>query len=203
MPGQEKLTLRADIKYKSNWQQGTLKAQRRNKWICALKSSMAKLNIFGPGGDPGGHPGPAKYTLVPWEEVKRKEDEEEHHRHATSHSPELQIPKGDWTFADQNSAIGASPRLACGGMCADAVRVHAPTVDNAQDVFDEGSQLYMPRPQQTPGATPRMRNATMPSMPTAVSMPAPAPGMPTASAPPLMEEIELNTPRADQLYHNV
>ena len=37
MPAQGKLVLKADIKYKSNWQQGALKVQRRNKWICALK----------------------------------------------------------------------------------------------------------------------------------------------------------------------
>lgn len=52
IPGQGKMVLKADIKYvkrlslcteltksryKSNWQQGALKVQRRNKWICALK----------------------------------------------------------------------------------------------------------------------------------------------------------------------
>jgi len=31
------MVLKADIKYKSNWQQGALKVMRRNKWICALK----------------------------------------------------------------------------------------------------------------------------------------------------------------------
>lgn len=37
MPAQGKLVLKADIRYKSNWQQVSLKIQRRNKWICALK----------------------------------------------------------------------------------------------------------------------------------------------------------------------
>lgn len=37
MPGQGKLVLKADIRYKSNWQEVSLKIQRRNKWICALK----------------------------------------------------------------------------------------------------------------------------------------------------------------------
>jgi hypothetical protein len=37
IPGQSKMVLSADIRYKSNWQQGALKVQRRNKWICALK----------------------------------------------------------------------------------------------------------------------------------------------------------------------
>ena len=111
MPGQEKLTLRADIKYKSNWQQGTLKAQRRNKWVCALKSSLAKLRIFGPAGDPHAGAGPAvqKYTQVPYEDVLRQEQAEARHApHPSGGSDaELRIPKADWTFADQNSAIGA------------------------------------------------------------------------------------------------
>ena len=37
IPAQGKMVLKAEIKYKSNWQQGALKVQRRNKWICALK----------------------------------------------------------------------------------------------------------------------------------------------------------------------
>ena len=106
MPAQEKLVLRADIKYKSNWQQGTLKAQRRNKWICALKSSLTKLHIYGPGGDPSPHSGPTKYTIVPYEEVLRQEEEAKHARQPTTGTAEMQIPRSDWTFADQNSAIG-------------------------------------------------------------------------------------------------
>lgn len=37
IPAQGKMVLKAEIKYKSNWQQGALKVQRRNKWICAMK----------------------------------------------------------------------------------------------------------------------------------------------------------------------
>lgn len=37
IPAQGKMVLKADIRYKSNWQQGALRVQRRNKWICALK----------------------------------------------------------------------------------------------------------------------------------------------------------------------
>ncbi|GAA5918315.1 hypothetical protein JCM6882_008210, partial [Rhodosporidiobolus microsporus] len=71
--GQGKLSLSAPINYKSNWQNGALKAQRRNKWICALKVAMAELQIFGPGD--AGNPSPAaadpvQYTQVPWAEVK-------------------------------------------------------------------------------------------------------------------------------------
>ncbi|WVQ97390.1 hypothetical protein IAU59_004502 [Kwoniella sp. CBS 9459] len=73
IPAQGKMVLKADIKYKSNWQQGALKVQRRNKWICALKMTLADLKIWGPAG--AGNPSPdaadpTPYTLVPWDEVK-------------------------------------------------------------------------------------------------------------------------------------
>ena len=79
------MTLKADIKYKSNWQQAALRGQsqprlpltwtspqarphptanRRNKWICALKASMAKVRIFGPAGDPDAPPEPAIYAQL-------------------------------------------------------------------------------------------------------------------------------------------
>ncbi|CAH7675285.1 Mechanosensitive ion channel-domain-containing protein [Phakopsora pachyrhizi] len=54
--GQTSMTLQADIKYKSNWQNGALKAFRRNKWICALKQVMAEEQVFGPDG--AGNPNP-------------------------------------------------------------------------------------------------------------------------------------------------
>lgn len=47
---QSKLDLILDIRYKSNWQDEHLKAKRKNKWIVALKESMAQLQIYGPGG---------------------------------------------------------------------------------------------------------------------------------------------------------
>lgn len=130
------MTLRADIKYKSNWQQGTLRgprlpsetlphvynprdytAQRRNKWVCALKTSMAKVKIFGPAGDPNAPSGPSKYTLVPYEEVVRKEEAEK--AHATP--PGLhdnRFPTADWMFSDPKSTIGTLyPDVSCLGEC--------------------------------------------------------------------------------------
>ena len=93
IPDQEKMTLQADIMYKSNWQQGALKGMffdviikippltlaspvvsRRNKWICALKTYLAEAKIYGPKGDPDKTPDPDRYTLVPWEEVRAKEN---------------------------------------------------------------------------------------------------------------------------------
>ncbi|POW02872.1 hypothetical protein PSTT_11515, partial [Puccinia striiformis] len=61
--GQAQLTLQADIKYKSNWQNGALKSQRRNKWVCALKQIMAEVEIYGPAD--AGHPSPkSEPTLI-------------------------------------------------------------------------------------------------------------------------------------------
>jgi len=73
IPDQDKMTLQADIMYKSNWQQGSLKATRRNKWICALKTYLAEAKIYGPTGNPDAIPAPKRYTIVPWDEVREKE----------------------------------------------------------------------------------------------------------------------------------
>ncbi|KAM0747079.1 hypothetical protein T439DRAFT_359919 [Meredithblackwellia eburnea MCA 4105] len=77
--GQGKMTLECMIQYKSNWQNGALKAQRRNKWCCALKLAMAQLGIYGPAD--AGNPSPVaapptEYTLVPYEEVERQKKAE-------------------------------------------------------------------------------------------------------------------------------
>jgi hypothetical protein len=125
-PGQEKLTLTADITYKSNWQQGALKgtvlalnihvasacelthfglliAKRRNKWICALKTTLAELKIYGPKGDPDPPPNATRYTQVPWElvEAKDREDAEKNAVQAGIH-----VPAGGWELRDRNDAIG-------------------------------------------------------------------------------------------------
>lgn len=78
--GQGLLTLSADIKYRSNWQNGSLKAQRRNKWLCALKICMASLSIYGPKDTGNPLPPPADPThvvMVPYDEVKEKSKAEE------------------------------------------------------------------------------------------------------------------------------
>ncbi|KAI0699236.1 hypothetical protein BC835DRAFT_1268062 [Cytidiella melzeri] len=103
IPGQEKMTLKADIKYKSNWQQGALKTKRRNKWICALKLSLAKVKIFGPAGDPNAKAGPTPYTLVPYEHVPQ--DSAAHPTNGSMSSlSEPRIPEA-WTFSDHNAVM--------------------------------------------------------------------------------------------------
>ncbi len=75
-------------------------AKRRNKWICALKLSLAKVKIFGPGGDPDAKAGPTPYTLVPYEPEPR-----EPHRQETSGTlTEPRIPEA-WTFSDHNAVM--------------------------------------------------------------------------------------------------
>lgn len=121
IPEQAKMTLKVDIKYKSNWQQGALKgmdcifvyfvpdrvilARRRNKWICALKSAMTQVKMFGPSGDPTAKGVPTPYTLVPWEEVK----DGMHQPRVASPSPgglrETNLPK-TWSFTDHNAMLG-------------------------------------------------------------------------------------------------
>ncbi|CAO1618778.1 unnamed protein product [Parajaminaea phylloscopi] len=53
---QSKMTISMGIRYKSNWQDGGLKARRRNRWICTLSAFLRELEIFGPSGDPNTPP---------------------------------------------------------------------------------------------------------------------------------------------------
>lgn len=113
------MTLKADIKYKSNWQQGALKGksvfqciiswvdrptgQRRNKWICALKLSMAKVKMFGPSGDPDSKPSPQPVTMVPWEEVQR-----EQHAEVRRHPESQESISQSYSFTDKNAVMRMS-----------------------------------------------------------------------------------------------
>lgn len=72
-PEQTKMVLSADIKYKSNGQQAAIKAKRRNKWICALKTALEEVKIYGPSGDPDAPPAVSRYTEVPWSIVHDQE----------------------------------------------------------------------------------------------------------------------------------
>ncbi|KAF8577750.1 hypothetical protein K439DRAFT_1417934 [Ramaria rubella] len=123
IPDQEKMSLTADIKYKSNWQQGALKVKRRNKWVCTLKQSMAELGIYGPSGNPETTAEPKRYTQVPWEEVKKLRDEKEHHQAR----PQPGTTSGSYRLADHDAVI----------------------FDSSQDVFGEAEQLGMLTPQAT------------------------------------------------------
>ncbi|GAA6058014.1 hypothetical protein JCM3770_006647 [Rhodotorula araucariae] len=95
--GQGKLSLSAQINHKSNFQNGALKTQRRNKWVCALKVAMAELEIYGPAGagDPAPAPAdPVLYAQVPWDEMRARAEAAaaaaaETHDKAKEHDPAL------------------------------------------------------------------------------------------------------------------
>ena len=75
-------------------------AKRRNKWICALKTSLAEVKIFGPKGNPKAIPPPERRTLVPWDEVKAKDEA------ALQEEPtEPKMPIGGWQLLDRNAVI--------------------------------------------------------------------------------------------------
>lgn len=179
MPEQKKMTLKADIKYKSNWQQGALKAQRRNKWICALKISLAKVQIFGPDGNPDAKPSPKPITMVPWEHVLH-EEEMKQHQGAHHHMGPQQSISQTFAFADQNAAM----------------------YDDSGDVFGERDELNMvdPRRAQTPNGLRQRPTAGPSAVPPVPPMPAmpplPSPG-PAAPRPSGLEEFELATPKRD------
>ncbi|KZP03647.1 hypothetical protein FIBSPDRAFT_879262, partial [Athelia psychrophila] len=134
---QAMLTLTADIKYKSNWQQGALKGQRRNKWICALKSAMKEVKVFGPKGDPGAIPDPVRQTQVPWEEVKHKAEVA---ARAGAKAPDVdtKMPVAGWNLADKNAVI-----------------------EDVGDVFGEADQLNMTNPSNHPPPGLRQRPAAL------------------------------------------
>ncbi|KAF8629659.1 hypothetical protein AX17_005598 [Amanita inopinata Kibby_2008] len=123
-PDQEKMTLTADIKYKNNWQQSALKAKRRNKWICALKTALAEVKIFGPKGDPDAPPSTTWYTKVPWELIEA-EDQKAGEKSGRM-SPKPFSPPGGWRLADKNAAL----------------------LDSADDVFGESKELHMTAPRR-------------------------------------------------------
>lgn len=150
-PEQGKMVLSADIKYKSSSQQSTLKAKRRNKWICQLKTTLAELAIYGPSGNPGATAAPKRYTEVPWEEVK--ESERSKRQPITSE----QTPAAGWRLSDSNAGMH----------------------NDSDNIFDSPSELAMPDPRRglsSDRSTPQASGIAHPTMPGVVTMPSyPAP----------------------------
>ncbi|KAF8658295.1 hypothetical protein AX16_002066 [Volvariella volvacea WC 439] len=166
-PNQEKMTLTADIKYKSNFQQGALKSKRRNKWVCALKTALAEVGIYGSNGNPNAPPGIERYTQVPWE-VVRAQDE------AASGDTPAYSPPGGWQLTDANAVI----------------------LDPTQDVFGEANELHMAHPrrglsEEQRNARSPFSNVSMPSP----STQSPGAAMPTPSASGSRPERIEMTPR--------
>ncbi|KAL0955922.1 hypothetical protein HGRIS_002114 [Hohenbuehelia grisea] len=151
-PDQEKMALTVDIKYKSNFQQGSLKTKRRNKWICALKRALADEKIYGPGGNPDAEPGIKRYTEVPWQQVQQQERMRDD-THAHDLPPA--VPPGGWHLSDKNAAL----------------------LDDADAVYGETDELHLTNPRRglSTGLSDVSRAhsaaATGVSMPTAMTMP--------------------------------
>lgn len=144
-PDQEKMTLSAEIKYKSNGQQGGLKAKRRNKWICALKSVLADLHIYGPTGNPDKEPETTRYTKVPWEKV-----EADDRKKATSMPPVPAEPVGGWHLSGSNIIVGGAE----------------------DDVFGEADELHMTSPRRGLSDDSELPTASSAfRMPSAMTMP--------------------------------
>ncbi|KAJ9125076.1 hypothetical protein QFC22_000029 [Naganishia vaughanmartiniae] len=123
-PAQGKLVLKADIKYRSNWQEGALKVQRRNKWICALKEALKACSIYGPSdaGNPSPPPAdPVRYMQVPFEALTVEVAAEDR----------VESPPPDFLAATQGAQAGASL------MDRDQV-IH----DTSTDIYDDHVDLH-------------------------------------------------------------
>lgn len=103
MPAQDKLVLKADIKYRSNWQEGALKVQRRNKWVCALKNALADCLIFGPGG--AGDPAPAPADPIAYMQVPYVAPTD---NNSSSDAPGPESPPPDFAAATAGGSQGAA-----------------------------------------------------------------------------------------------
>lgn len=102
MPGQGKLVLKADIPYRTNWQEGALKVQRRNKWVCALKNAMADCQIFGPAG--AGNPAPAPADPIAYMQVPYGPPYQQDNNEGRS----LESPPPDFAAATAGASQGAA-----------------------------------------------------------------------------------------------
>lgn len=79
-------------------------AKRRNKWMCALKTALAEVKIYGPNGDPDAPPKVSPYTKVPWSTVHAD------NQHAGEREPDPDEvlgtrPSRQWHLNDEIAAI--------------------------------------------------------------------------------------------------
>lgn len=67
----DSLTLRVEIRHKSNWHNETVRAARRSKFMCALVLALRRVPINGPGGggDALGHPNNPSYSVAVSDEL--------------------------------------------------------------------------------------------------------------------------------------
>ena len=109
--------------------------QRRNKWICALKTALKECKVYGPTGDPAAAVPPSEYTLVPWEDVKASKALASPDTDAIPQTREPLIPRGEYQFSDRNQIV----------------------LDQGQDVWGETREVNMTAPKQTARPQPQER----------------------------------------------
>ena len=110
-----------------NYSRSACPVQRRNKWICALKTTLRECKVYGPSGDPTAAPPPSEVTLVPWEDVKASKALASSDTDAIPQIHEPLVPRGEYQFADRNQVV----------------------LDQGQDVWGETREVTMTAPRQT------------------------------------------------------
>ncbi|KZT08300.1 uncharacterized protein LAESUDRAFT_60532 [Laetiporus sulphureus 93-53] len=176
IPEQEKMTLSADIRYKSNWQHGALKATRRNKWITALKTAMAKAKIWGPKGDPDPPPAVDRVTLVPWEKIAEEDEKTEKEKKGQQRKEkrdsvtvqDMQAPAADWNMTDKQAII----------------------MDDTENIFDDAGSATTPSTAVSSRSSSRERRRRQ-QMPVSTTMPTPSALSTSAGSSTAGEEIEM------------
>ncbi|KAG9039695.1 hypothetical protein FRB95_007122 [Tulasnella sp. JGI-2019a] len=170
IPDQEKMTLAATIKYKSNNHLSTLKAKRRNQWVCALKHSLLEAGIYGPAGNPTKPPsGPTQYTLVPWEEAKP--------------DPKMAMPMPDTNILREPILPRTNYEL---------TDANAVLMDNQDEVFGETEDMKLKSPHQpTPRSRPTRPTIVTPGMPSTSSASPVVRKRPSRNNTKPMEEFEM------------
>jgi len=78
-------------------------AKRRNKWICALKTILGELKIYGPSGDPNPPPPVSRYAKVPWDIIE--EEDRKAALEKTTLPVDDQRSSRDWKLDDKNAAL--------------------------------------------------------------------------------------------------
>jgi hypothetical protein len=78
-------------------------AKRRNKWICALKTILGELKIYGPAGDPNPPPNVSRYAKVPWDIIEAEDRKAAMEK--VSPPVDDQRFSRDWKLGDKNAAL--------------------------------------------------------------------------------------------------
>ena len=108
--------------------------------MCALKTALAQVKIYGPSGDPHAPPGVSRYTQVPWSTVHANDQHHVGEKGAgiTDREEVLGTRTGrqqQWHLGDQVTAIGTFIIL-----FADSIFNYLVIVDSADNVFVDSNE---------------------------------------------------------------